>query len=263
MKEIGLEEQKKILVNMLAYIDSICRKNNIKYTLIGGSLIGAVRHHGIIPWDDDIDIGLLPEEYDKLMYYLKNDNSCQYRLLDVDTEPSYYYPFAKLVDLKTTGYENRCKKIKNYGVYVDIFKYNTIPEDVNLINKYYDYCDKLKVKMFRSFINESDNFFKNILHKFLSLQNSNKIARKYIIHSEKYNNEIFNNVMINWTPYGAAKETHLSDSFKEYIDVDFENIKVMIIKDYDRVLKTTFGDYMSLPPVEKQVTHHTMRMFRK
>ena len=67
MKKIELPEQKKLLVEMLKYITDICDKYNIKYSLIGGSLIGAIRHKGIIPWDDDIDIILMPEEYDKLI----------------------------------------------------------------------------------------------------------------------------------------------------------------------------------------------------
>ena len=70
-KEITIDEQKKILIKILAYVDNICRKNNIKYSLIGGSLIGAIRHNGFIPWDDDIDIILMPKEYKKLICALK------------------------------------------------------------------------------------------------------------------------------------------------------------------------------------------------
>lgn len=263
MKEISLKEQKKILVEILNYIDNIARKNHIKYSLIGGSLIGAVRHSGIIPWDDDIDIGLLPSEYDRLIQVIKKDNNGRYKLLDVESEPSYYYPFAKVIDTRTTGYEIDCKEINNYGVYVDIFKYNYISDNETEIKDYYDKRAKMQNSLFKSFINDSNNIPKKIYHKIMSKRNSVNIAKKYIEFSEQYNDKEMNNVMINWTPYGYKKETHSKKSFEEYIDVKFENIDVMILKDYDKVLKTTFGDYMTPPPKEKQITHHSMKMYWK
>ncbi len=263
MKEITLEEQKKILIELLEFIDTISKNNNIKYTLIGGSLIGAIRHKGIIPWDDDIDIGLLPNEYDKLISCLSKNENSRFKLLNLESEPTYYYPFAKLVDTRTTGYEVGCKPINNYGVYVDIFKYNNIPNNSEKNEKYYKKCTKIKNKLFISFINDSNNFIKKIYHKIFSTLDSPKIAKKYNSHCEQYNNDKCENVMINWTPYGAKKETHKKSSFENYITVPFENINAMIIEDYNNVLTTTFGDYMTPPPIEKQITHHSMKMYWK
>lgn len=135
MKEINIDNSKKVMIDILTYIDNICRKNNIKYTLVGGSLIGAIRHKGIIPWDDDIDIGLLPGEYEKLIKCLKASNNEKYKLLDIDTEPTYYYPYAKLIDNRTICKELYLKGIDNYGIFVDIFKYNNIPNDTEEIKK--------------------------------------------------------------------------------------------------------------------------------
>lgn len=261
MKEIDLNEQKRILLDMLKYIDTVARKNNIKYTLVGGSLIGAVRNNGIIPWDDDVDIGLLENEYEKLVKCLKEEKNSRYKLLDVSIEPTYYYPFAKLIDTRTIGYEIGCKKINNYGVYIDIFKYNYIPDEEVDIKIYYDNCTKIKKILFRTFVNDSDAFLKKIYHKIMSRFNSSRYTKKLIKYSEIYNGLYDKNVMINWTPYGAKKETHLARYFNDFIDVNFDGVTAMIVRDYDKVLSNTFGDYMTPPPIEKQVSNHSMKMF--
>ena len=269
MNEISVEESKRIMTNILKYIDEICRKNDIKYTLIGGSLIGAVRHNGIIPWDDDIDIdiGLLPNDYENLIKCLKNSDSKTYKLLDMNTEPTYYYPYAKIVDTRTICIESNLKKINNYGIFVDIFKYNKIPNDINEIKKYYNKCMNYRKLLYKSIVINSDNFIKKIYHKIIgnliNIKNTRIITNKYIEFSEKYNDTNDTNVMINWTPYGAEKETHSISNFDNYIDVNFENINAMIIEDYDMVLKRVFGDYMTPPPLEKQVPQHNMKIYWK
>ena len=100
MKRLTKEEIKKIQLDMLSYIDEICLENNIKYTLVGGSLIGAIRHKGMIPWDDDIDIALTQEEYNKLMSILQNSTN-SYVLLNHDINSKFYFPFTKIVYNKT------------------------------------------------------------------------------------------------------------------------------------------------------------------
>ena len=81
MKKMSIEEQRQVMVEILKYFDTLCRKNNIKYSLIGGTLIGAIRNKGIIPWDDDIDIILDKENYKKIIDILKHDNNSKYILL--------------------------------------------------------------------------------------------------------------------------------------------------------------------------------------
>ena len=256
-------EQKKILIDILHYFDNVCRKNNIKYTLIGGSLIGAIRHKGIIPWDDDIDVGLLSDEYDKLIDCLKNDNNKKYKLLDVYNETTYYYPFAKLIDCDTYGYEDGYKKINGYGVYIDIFKYNNVPDEYKEIEKYDKKLKKIKRALGRTLRYDSSNYIFRMYRKIVSKVNSNKIAKKYINYSEKYNNMNCNKVMACWTAYKLKNEILPKSYFEKYIDTKFENIKVMIVAEYDKVLKNVFGNYMELPPVDKRVTHHHMTMYRK
>ena len=256
MREITLDEQKKILIEILKYIDDVCKENNIKYSLIGGSLIGAIRNKGIIPWDDDVDIILLNNEYDKLIECLKKSDNSRYRLMTVDTEKTYYYPFAKIVDTSTILTENIFKKINGMGVYVDIFKYNYIPDNNKELRKYCKKIKFLKRILTYSCTIKSNSRIKNFIYKYISKINSNKLAKRIITYEEKYNNKKSKYLLSNWTVYALEKEIQKSNNFDEYEYVEFENINAMVTKKFDEVLKTTFGDYMTPPPAEKRISHH-------
>ena len=263
MKVIDNSQYKTVLLGILHYINDISERNGIKYTLVGGSLIGAVREGGIIPWDDDIDIGLLPDEYDKLIEAIKKDKNPRYIILDAEVEHTYYYPFAKVIDTKTTGYEIGYKKINGFGAYVDVFKYNELPNDDIKIDKYYKKRQRIVDSLFRSANISNKSAIKSAYHKLMSKRDSNRIAKKHIKFSEKYNRSGGKKCMINWTPYGAKRETHDREIFSDYRKIDFDGVEAMIVKDYDVLLRRTFGDYMTPPPKEKQITHHHMKMYWK
>ena len=147
-KAMTLKEMQEVQIKILEYIDNICKKNNIEYFLIGGTLIGAVRHHNFIPWDDDIDIALTRENYEKLLIILKKEKHDRYELFDHSVNSSYFYPFAKVVDKRTELIENKFKEIDNYGVYVDIFAINGVPNDKRMQDKYYKKLKNLQRLIF-------------------------------------------------------------------------------------------------------------------
>ena len=137
IKEINLEKIKKSEIDILKYIEKICKENNIKYSLMDGSLLGAVRHNGFIPWDDDIDIMLLREDYDKLKRVILNDsNNSRYLYMSNDLYDDYLYPYAKLIDTETSAKETGIKAPKNYGIFVDIFPIDKIPIDSREKNRF-------------------------------------------------------------------------------------------------------------------------------
>ena len=105
MHELTLEELKKTELDIAIYIDTFCRKNNIEYSLIGGSLLGAVRHKGFIPWDDDIDLNMTRDNYEHFIELFSKENG-RYRLVTYKTNPQYKYLFAKVVDTQTHLIEN-------------------------------------------------------------------------------------------------------------------------------------------------------------
>ena len=261
MKKIDIEEQKKILVEILKYIDDVCEENNIKYSLVCGSLIGAVRHKGIIPWDDDIDIGLLPEEYDKLMKVLSHTNN-RYILLDPENNHNYYYPFAKLVDSKTVMIEKGVKSIENYGVYVDIFRYDYVSNNKFIRKMHYKILIFIQTLFSRAMLDPKNiNCLKSkLIVIFARIIGANYLKKRHIklCRNKKKKTDY---VLLNWPEYGFNKEVEKTDNFKKYQKVKFENIKAMIISNYDEVLRTMFGDYMQLPPEEDRVAKHDTEIY--
>ena len=264
MKKIDSKEFKKVLVDMLQYIDEICRKNNIDYSVVAGTAIGAIREQGFIPWDDDIDIGLLPENYKALKIALLKDNSKQYKLLYPGCNDTYYFPFMKLVDTRTTLKENCAKEIEDYGVYIDIFEYNTLPD-----SKIKQFFYKLKMTWNLKVLLKPKYYIKNdlkllklrsIISKFIKLD---KLLRKIERDQEKYNNDVNSKkVITNWPIYSYEHEEIIRAAFNELIDVKFENINVKISKKYDEMLTSQYGDYMT-PPDEKDRVNHNLQSYWK
>lgn len=263
MKEINEKNQKKILLKMLEYIDDICNKNKIQYTLIGGSLIGAIRHSGIIPWDDDIDIIMTYDNYKRFVEIIKKQKNEDYFFMDNDYK-NYYYPFGKMIYKKSICDEIGFEKIEDYGLFIDIFTYYPISE--NKISRYIFYF-KMKIlkncigKSHLSYESQNENFLKLIRYYFyrtIRFINFTKIYSKlYLKNSTKKSKYVIS----NWPVYGMEKEIQLRNNFVKYKRTKFDNIECSIISNYDDVLKTTFGDYMTPPPVEKQVSKHGLKVY--
>ena len=262
MKKIELAEQKKILVELLKYFDEICAKHDIKYSLIGGSLIGAVRHKGIIPWDDDIDVILMPDEYDKLMEVLaKNDH--YYVLLDPEKEKDYYYPFAKLVDTRTILKEKGTKTYKNSGVYLDIFKYHYVSNNELIRKLHYKRLFFIQTLFARAMLNPKDyhNLKTRTIVTLANLFGAKYFKKRHmkICRAKKPTDYLLS----NWPAYGYHKEIQKVTSYTSYKRVKFEDTKAMITENYDEVLTTTFNNYMELPPEEKRVVKHNTEIYWK
>ena len=265
-KKIELDEMKKIQVEMLKYIDQVCKENQIKYFLIGGSLIGAIRHNGFIPWDDDIDIALTREDYNKLLNILKEESNKRYKLLDHSTQADYFYPFAKLVDSRTTMIENKFKNIENYGVYIDIFAYHGLPSNEKEKNKQYKKIKSLQRKIFHCSLKNpyNSNFFKNVLKfpfvTYARLIGPNKILRKYDKVLNKYSVIDNEYAISNWPIYKKQSEIQNSKNLEKVVYHQFENIEALILSEYDQFLKTTFGEYMKLPPESERKSNHDINV---
>ncbi|MBR2543503.1 LicD family protein [Candidatus Saccharibacteria bacterium] len=256
-----LDEQKKVMLDILAFIDGVCRKNDIKYSVFGGTLIGAIRHKGFIPWDDDIDIILTKKNYDKLKRILDKERG-RYKTLKYG-DGGERFPFMKVIDTHTCLVEHRQDKFyPNYGVYVDIFCYYPAHDDVRERKKQYQ-----KLKILVSLISRRKLDFKNeslkrnvlcagknLISKLLGYKRINELFDKTL---NEYNGSKY--VIHNWPAYGFGKEFQLSENINEYTDTEFENLTVMIFKNYDAILQTTFGDYMKLPPKSERVSRHNAK----
>ena len=262
MKQIALKEIQNIELGILKYIDDICKTNKIKYTVIGGTALGTVRHDGFIPWDDDIDIGLTGDDYYKLIEILKKDNNNQFLLLDSSVESTYPFPFAKLIDRRTSLVENNQIPIKNYGIYVDIFLYYGLPN--NKIHRLIYFYNLKKYQLYFSYLSKTEipnktgikGFFKTLIYRRAKMIGKDKLFKKFEKLCNKYSIEKSNYCTSNW-PCSAKKYQILySDVFENVIRHKFENIDVNLMEKYDKYLKNGYGDYMKLPPIEKRVVPH-------
>lgn len=270
MKNITLSEMQEIERNILQYIDEICQKNDIEYSVVGGTAIGAIRHNGFIPWDDDIDIGLTPKNYEKLIKCIKEDNNKRYQLLDYKSENTYQYPFAKVVDTKTTLVENNQNPINNYGVFVDIFKYFGMPN--NKIHRFFFFYKLKKYNKYMCYaiyrtINANNcisRLVKRMIKRRAERIGLKRLLQEFEILTNKYPIETAEYCISNW-PLAKRKNQNIKSTVftNGIIRHKFDNIEINIMKEYEEYLTTGYGDYMQLPPEDKRIPPHPSNVFWK
>ena len=261
MKKLSPEEYKEVLLSILTRIDSICRKNDIKYMLAYGTLLGAVRHKGFIPWDDDVDIVMFPDDYIKLREIIcSGDYGLNF--IDPITSADTIFPAGKICDSKTTIVEGQYRPVKGYGAFVDVFLLTYISDDIkeqSRIRK--KYLRLAKIIMHGSMLTygKTNSFKTNILRFFAyyysKLFNVQKLCLKVYNDFLQMNETKTAHRCVYW---GKVYDDKL---FNDVVDLEFEGHKLMAPEGYKQVLEKTFGDYMKLPPVEMQICMHNLECY--
>ena len=252
MEKLTIEECKKISLDILNDIADYCEKNNLRYFLSVGTLLGAIRHQGYIPWDDDIDIMMPRPDYIKLI----NNYDGKYKILKPSEGMLYY---AKAYDPNTIKYEPDVdyKKNKPYGVDIDIFPLDGIVDDKNIVDKLYERECFLEALLRLSnqpiFLRKNPiKCINRIIPRIIGSKNIVKLIERNAMTYDYDSSDYV--VRMRYSPHGFTGALP-----KEVYDVDyamFEGRKYPIPKGYDLWLKTFFGDdYMTLPPKEDRVTH--------
>jgi lipopolysaccharide cholinephosphotransferase len=259
MRQLSLEEMKKIELEMIEDIHNFCEENDIDYFLCGGSLLGAVRHKGFIPWDDDIDIGMTRENYDK---FLKLYRSEKYNVRHASLDEPYYFPYIKICDKRTvlhTITDFGCEM----GVWVDIFPMDNVPENMKKTKKH---VSRMTWKRFfviamtavdihnRKF---SSRVFIHLVRIYMKLfrVKKEKVMQKYEAAATKYRDiETSKMGCVVWG-YGMG-EICDREVFEKTTTAPFEHLNVRILENYHPYLHGIYGDYMQLPPEEKRVLKH-------
>lgn len=265
MKAItDVKEMRKIQMDILLYIHQFCIDNNIQYSLAWGIMLGAIRHKGYIPWDDDIDIMMTRPEYDRFCKLFHDDHDI-YKLYDVHTDKKWIYPFAKISDERTVRVEKSA--LDEIGMNIDIFPidyYADSYEEAMKALKRMKFWRKIYVvKILRSYTGMS--LLKNIIYHLCKIPCS-LISLKYVL---KKFDEISCIYAKDKTTYcGFLVEANgsallKSDLFDSYTDYKFENLVFKGIKDYNYYLKTTYGDYMTPPPIKERGGHEVVGMYWK
>ncbi len=264
MKKLNLEELKKAQLNILDVVDNFCKENNINYFLDCGTLLGAVRHKGFIPWDDDIDIGMMRGDYNKFLK-LFNEKNERYHLSTCEIENDFLYPIGKVLDTNTILYEPNKETGLKLCINIDVFVYDNAPDNEDECNKMFkkrDLYNKLRfIQLYpnkydhTSLIKKIERFFLKIYIKFLP---KNYYTKKVVNNSKKYINKETKRIgnFMSQTKFTCDKEI-----FNSYTNVLFEGKKYPAPKEYDTYLTNFYGDYMKLPPIEKRVSHHEFEAY--
>jgi len=255
-----LKKLQKIELELLVEFDRICRKYDIEYYLAGGTLLGAVRHKGFIPWDDDIDIVMTRNNYNKFIKYQKKElNSKKYYLDCNEVNEENRTLYAKL-KRKNSSYvdiysgEDR----KNQKIWIDIFPLDNITDNKFIQKIYYFRVYALKlIAMYKyNYIKDNDKKGLLFLIKFFSIFfNKKRVYKKVRNLTQKYNNKKTNSYA-SFAGVYLGKEIFPKDYFKETIELYFENKKYPAPSKYDEYLTYVYGDYMTIPDPEDRVGHH-------
>lgn len=272
MKRIDLDELKKIEFEMLKYVKKVCKQKNLKYYLAGGTLLGAIRHKGFIPWDDDIDILMPRSDYNKFISIISEEENDKYKILTPNNE-DYYYFFSKLVDNRTILNEKNVKPIKNLGIYIDIFPLDGLPNNLCDIEKHAN----LLIKKFKLYQNSKSDTYcisnsivkkcakalvKSPYHIICKIKNWKKRKKQILSLMEKYDFENSNKVAYILSAYGK-REILDKTVFAESKTVVFEGEEFSAPANYNQYLSSLYGDYMKLPPEKDRKSHHLFNAYWK
>ena len=258
MEKISVKELKKFQLDILNYVADYCDKHHIQYWLDNGTLLGAVRHKGYIPWDDDIDIGMLREDYDRFTNEFNRDTIQRFQVHCIENDPDFYLPHAKVYDTTTVLYEPD-ENGNKLCVNIDVFVYDNAPDDDELVKKMYDRRDTLRrryaIQHNRS-VPKGNAVVKALkyIYRFLcSIFLATRIE-DMVENSKQYANKTTKRVG-NFTSF--TRMTCDRHVFDEFVEIEFEGKKYKAPKGYDAWLRSFYGDYMQLPPPEKRVSHHS------
>ena len=245
-------------LELLCEVRRICEKNGIKYNIIAGTLLGAVRHKGFIPWDDDADVALLRPEYEKFRKACEKDlDTERFVFQDHRNTEGYRWGYGKL-RMKDTLFvwEHRENMPYFQGVFIDIFPLDNVPDNYYLrcIHNFSCFCVR-KIMWSEVGKNADKSAFKRMVYAFLSRVSTEKICEIYEKLASVSNIKKTRMVRILTFPAPNDQYGYLRKWYEKSADYVFEGETFKGIKAYDNYLSFKFGDYMELPPEEKRVVH--------
>lgn len=253
--DIKIREVQKIELEILLEFDRICKEEGLKYQLFDGTLLGAIRHKGFIPWDDDIDVAMLREDYEIFLKVAQKKLGLDYFLQTTDTDKNYVNPFAKIRKNGTVFKENMVKDIDmHHGVYIDIFPMdNAKPHtakghrQVKILN-YFREIKKARTQK----KDQQESFFQRILSDSMVDNGINYALNLFAKRKTNYISDlVFNNTEKLYDEFSLS-----SKAFESMMMVNFEGYKFPIPKNFHEVLTIYYGDYMTLPAKADQKPHH-------
>lgn len=258
-----LRKLQMIELELLIEADRICRKNNIRYTLTGGTLLGAVRHGGFIPWDDDADVSMLREEYEKFKIACKKDLDTQrFYFQDMEETEGYRWGYAKLRRKGTVFLrENQEHMPYEQGVFIDIFPRDGVPDGKikRKAHKFHCFCVRKALWSVVGRVADKKKAMR-IWYSFLYRITKGSIKRHYFKLVRQSNKKKTELVRALTFPVPRNFDGYRREWYEESVDIEFEGHVFMANKEYKKWLEQEFGDYMKLPPVEKRKVHPVVQI---
>ena len=250
--QIQLRQVQLKVAEILGYAIEICQRHSLRYFMIGGTMLGAIRHKGFIPWDDDIDIALPRKDYDLFLKYAEEELPYPYKIYTHNGKHPCTY--SKVHNVETTFVESSVMNYPEYykGVFVDVMPLDGMPNEEkerkkfckkigNLIKAFnwhrfdFKYCKTLKAKLCY------------LIPEKLIFKKWEKLVKKYDFDSSEY-------TCFAWL-HNPERYVFKTDYFKDLVDYEFEDLQVKGVRNYDGYLTDQFRDYMTLPPEEARQNH--------
>ncbi len=259
----------KLLVSLMKEIHDICESHEIIYNVFGGTMLGVVRHQGIIPWDDDIDITMPRPDYEKFIKLVRSSLSDKYCVYTYPDE-GYAYPFAKFCYKNTILVENLKPKYRKSKLYIDIFPIDGYPRKNE--KGFFRYYARLNYKRGKVVCNSKEKevglfsfakySLRKVEEKWYCLWGAQYYIGRIISYVKKNSYTSSEYILCQgggWNEKGKLKkEVYLNRKL-----YDFDGIKVFGIVDYHEHLTMMYGDYMQLPPSEKRISNHDYQLYVK
>jgi len=250
-------------IEIIQQIDMICKKHDLRYFGIGGTTLGAVRHQGFIPWDDDIDIGMTRKDYEKFLEVAKEELPKEYHIQHYLTEPKTPFYFTKIRKNNTKFVEYYIKDHDiHHGIFVDIFPFDNVPKNKTVCNIHFRICrilyqiylaKNLKTTSSSRFEHKESikGYLRKVIHYALFF-----IPKSWIYHTLNWAVQLFNGKEADEISHIVRRRLRVY--FKDLYPITylkFDTIEMPVPNNYDAYLKAQFGDYSELPPEDKRYGH--------
>lgn len=262
LTEQDLTELHKVELELLVEMDRICRKHNILYSIDGGTLLGAIRHKGFIPWDDDADVIMNREEYKKFLSVIDRElDSNKFYFQDLNRTKGYRWGYGKLRRTNTEFIRlNQEYMPYKQGIFLDVFVCDNVP-DHYILRCVCNFHSFIYRKIFYSEVGKhvSKGIYK-VMYQLLNQIPEERLKKRYAAYV-KFRNRKHTN-MVKCLTFPACNKTYgyKRKWYEETIDMKFENVILRGCRDYDEYLTFLYGDYMKLPPTKERKVHPVSKL---